>query len=155
METEEEFQDNFKRIYALACKNGQDKVKLDFSNPIDKKSEALFITECYKGFNKAQNFIIELLLKYEKDLELNKKNLKQYRDRRDEPKTNETNNLIVKLEYRESLIRKLADSIAWQLIGGQNYIARRLYLGESPPTLSSSNFTSVRDTVNFLNMNIR
>lgn len=151
METEEEFQENFKLIYSLACKNGQDKVKLDFSKPIDNKSKKIFISECHKGFNKAQNLIIDVLINYENDLELNKKNLKQYRSIRDEQNVDETNNLIRTIEYRKYLIRKLADSIAWQLIGGQNYIARRLYLGESPPTLSTSNYSSVRDTANFLN----
>ena len=54
--------------------------------------------------------------------------------------------------FKEHIIRKLADSIAWRMIGGQNYIARRLCLRESSrPTLKASSLASVLNIVNEYN----
>ncbi|MFT3828407.1 MAG: hypothetical protein QM691_01745 [Opitutaceae bacterium] len=44
--------------------------------------------------------------------------------------------------HEEVLLRKLADAIAWQLLGRQLYIARRLCTQEKPPRLTTSNYTA-------------
>lgn len=149
MESEREFEDNFKLIYTFACKNGLDKVKIDFSNPIDKNSKALFISECNNGFKIAQNLISDRLFQYENEISLLKQDLKLHKNIKGN--TNQTNEKIFELNYRVILIRKLADSIAWQIINSQNYIARRFYLGVPPPKLSTSNFRSVKEVADSLN----
>jgi hypothetical protein len=47
-------------------------------------------------------------------------------------------------QQKELALRKVVDGIAWQMIGNQLYIARRLYRGQEPPNLHHSNFTSVQ-----------
>jgi len=37
------------------------------------------------------------------------------------------------------------DSVAWQMLSFQLYIARRLYGGNQPPSLTQSNFPAVKE----------
>src|SRR5690606_26016656 len=53
--------------------------------------------------------------------------------------------------FRQLVYRKLADSIAWQLIKGQHYVARRLFINQPPPVINSSNISDVIKRVNELN----
>ncbi|MDB5974409.1 MAG: hypothetical protein JWR07_1169 [Nevskia sp.] len=57
----------------------------------------------------------------------------------------ESNGLNTTQTKREALVlRSLMDGVAWQMISGQLYIARRLFRGGRPPRLSQSNFESVQ-----------
>jgi hypothetical protein len=44
-----------------------------------------------------------------------------------------------------TLCRKVMDGAAWQMIGEQLYLARRLFLNQQPPSLVNSNYETVRD----------
>ncbi|NTU49679.1 MAG: hypothetical protein HGA87_02075 [Desulfobulbaceae bacterium] len=113
----------------------------EFRKRHPRKSEDLidnkeFIGLVHSGFQLAQEQIIDLLLKnrsrqVECENEIKKKRL--------EGKKSEDSTALDELRYQERVIRKLADSIAWQLIGHQNYIVRRLYLDQEPCCISSSN----------------
>lgn len=56
--------------------------------------------------------------------------------------------------FKEVLFRKLADSIAWQLIDGRSDVARHLYILErSRPAIDETNLASVEEVVDKLNTN--
>ncbi|OFX54514.1 MAG: hypothetical protein A2046_02775 [Bacteroidetes bacterium GWA2_30_7] len=149
MESADKFEIELKEIYEFACKNGQNKVNLSFEHPPDNETAKLFIAECLNGFKKAQNLIARKLHEIEENRTQLRNDLEVAKSKKQ--KCSEIEYLIDTINYQECLIRKLADSIAWQIINGQHYIARRLYLNENPPSLLNSNINSVINTVNQLN----
>jgi hypothetical protein len=58
---------------------------------------------------------------------------------------------LEKEKFKETIIRKLADSIAWQLTDGRNDLIQWLHGYQKPPAIDESNLTSVLDEVNILN----
>ena len=54
-------------------------------------------------------------------------------------------------KVKEIIIRKLADSIAWQLVDGRTDFIQWLYSSENPPAIDESNLQSVLEEVNRLN----
>lgn len=78
---------------------------------------------------------------------------------RREARRNRNKSLIVELSSRlniedikETILRKLADCIAWQLIDGRSDIAKQLDITEpTRPDLNSSNVESVKDAAEQLN----
>jgi hypothetical protein len=75
-----------------------------------------FLSSAHEGMRSAQNYIVD--------------------------QVNSNPNLSVS---EELLYRGIADSIAWQFLGGQLCHARRLYKGQRQPNLQESNFSSVVD----------
>lgn len=109
-----------RRIYSLACEAGIPALGESPKMEEFKKSASMradFIRATHVGFQEAQVIIGEELIKTEKINSAEK--------------------------YYEHLLRKLADTIAWQLISYQGHIARRLYKQQKAPSLSSSNYESV------------
>ncbi|MDQ8195025.1 hypothetical protein QEH59_11350 [Coraliomargarita sp. SDUM461004] len=109
-----------RKIYSLACESGIS--VLGEAPDIEKFRNSPLMMKDYtrakhKGFQKAQLIIGEELIKIEKAGKAEK--------------------------YYECLLRKLADTIAWQLISYHGHIARRLYKKQKSPTLSTSNYESL------------
>lgn len=153
MKEREIFLNGIKEIYQLACKYGQNNIKINTSKPLSKEDLENFTRKCHIGFKEAQDLIITNLI----EIELEKKKLtsqiKEHRRNREKELEKKKLFLTRVLEYREKLIRKLADSIAWHMIAGHHYIARRLFLGETYPSLFSEGFDTVKKVVDDLNKN--
>lgn len=89
------------------------------SKPLpDKLAAVAFFRSVHQGFSRAQARLIDLIIERQgsKDAER---------------------------QQEEAMFRKLADTMAWQMLGNQTYLARRLFRDQSPPTLLQSNFESV------------
>jgi hypothetical protein len=153
MKEREIFLNGIKEIHQLACKYGQNNVEIDISKLLSKEDLENFTSKCHIGFKEAQDLIITNLI----EIELEKKKLtsqiKEHRRNREKELEKKKLFLTRVLDYREKLIRKLADSIAWHMIAGHHYIARRLFLGETYPSLLSEGFDTVKKVVDDLNKN--
>jgi hypothetical protein len=102
----------------------------------------------YAGFAEAQKLIIEEL----KIITATKRNLgaqaKDARSNRNKLQAIRVGRAIEREEYKEAVIRRLADSIAWQLIDGRSDFVQWLHSYEKPPSIDESNFESVLEVVN-------
>ncbi|MAI42105.1 MAG: hypothetical protein CMP95_06580 [Gammaproteobacteria bacterium] len=143
------FEQRCRTIFRLACKHGAEHaLRLEG----ERATPETFRRACHLGFAEAQILILKELIKIQ-DLrkELDAK-LKSARKSRDKLAAKEIKQQFDLENLKEHIVRKLADSIAWHLIGGQNYIARRLCLRESSrPTLKASNLLTVLNFVNEYN----
>jgi hypothetical protein len=143
------FEQKARIIYRLACKHGTVHSLLGSDG---KPSRESFLRACHNGFAEAQELIIVELLLVQKALKQLKHDLKSARSQRDKIATTKIHQEIEIENFKECILRKLADSIAWHIIGGQNYIARRLcLLTNSRPSLESSNLPSVIQVANDYN----
>lgn len=149
------FEFRVRMIYRLVCQHGATHALLTSDGTPSTDS---FLKACHDGFAKAQKLIIAELIAVQEAKKSLEKDLKSARKQKNKIFINNANQKIEVENFKEAVLRKLADSIAWHLIGGQNYIARRLCLREqSRPTLISSNISSVIQVVdsynetNFLN----
>ncbi len=99
----------------------------DFIKNKEKYSED-FIKHCHDGFKVAQNLVIKNILTIQEEQELITVNLKKARVEKNKP---EISKLIKKQNHLENIIilfKHCADALVWQLIQGQLWISRRLYL---------------------------
>jgi hypothetical protein len=143
------FEQKARIIYRLACRHGAVHSLLGSDG---KPSRESFLRACHNGFAEAQELIIVELLLVQEALKQLKHDLKSARSQRDKIATTKLHQEIDIENFKECILRKLADSIAWHIIGGQNYIARRLcLLSESRPSLESSNLSSVIQVVSDYN----
>lgn len=143
------FEARCRRIFQLACYYGSKHALL---LERDRPTPESFRRACHQGFAEAQMLILNELLEVQdsrKDLETKVKIARQARDRL---AISDLKREIGIDNLKEHILRKLADSIAWHLIGGQSYIARRLCIREpSRPTLRESNLASVASLAAHLN----
>lgn len=111
-----------------------------------------FKIKVHEGFKLGQWRILASLLKLEAakgELENTKKLLKGTSAKQARIKIDTK---IKRIEEQEAMLRHLIDSIVWQLINGQLYIARRLFQGvEGKNKLVNTNIESVRSVVDKLN----
>ena len=108
----------------------------------NKKND--FIKYVHEGFRLGQDILIAELIQNEKSRKELNGELKEHRKNRDKEKADEIGFEIKKLEYMEAVLRNLADSLAWLLMNGQHWIARRWYSGSrSRPSLLNSNIESL------------
>ncbi len=139
-----------KDIFYKINKYGIDKLEIKKITDIDvkdKKKVNDFFEKCHEGYDLAQKSILENLLELEKKQKEYKNLLKKARRER---KTDEISKCQIEIYFikaRTQVLRNLADSLAWQLIGYQKYIAKQLYLGQKPVNLLNSNINSVVETV--------
>jgi hypothetical protein len=105
----------------------------------------------YADFAEAQKLMVEEL----KSITAKKRDLstqiKAARKGRDKLQAARFVQAIEQEKYKETIIRKLADSIAWQLIEGRGDYVQWLYSSEEPPSIDTSNIESVSDEVDKLN----
>lgn len=143
------FESKVRSIYRLACRHGITHALLSSDGTPSRES---FLRACHSGFSKAQNLIIVELIAVQEVRQGLEKDLKSARKQRNKLVINELEQTIGLENFKEWVLRKLGDSIAWHMIEGQNYIARRLCLREqSRPTLAKSNLSSVIRVVNSYN----
>jgi hypothetical protein len=115
--------------------------KMDSLNSLKSENQKVeFISKVHLGFMKAQNLILQnLLLLGDKRIKV-KNHIKELR--RQEESKNTIQKYEIQLEtimYKEKLLRKTADSIAWQLLGYDITVIRRLYKHIAPVEIFNSN----------------
>lgn len=113
-----------------------------------KRSEE-FVAKVHEGFMYAQKKIIEDLLNVlnsQKAIKNNIKNLRRIKV--DKGIIEEQNGIYNTLKNQEIILRKLADTIAWQLIGEDITVIRRLYCANSTIDISNSNLEYDMNVIN-------
>ncbi|GEL75431.1 hypothetical protein [Myxococcus virescens] len=114
---------------------------LDLVGPgdiFDPKYEEKFIPAVHEGFAKGQKEILTGLIEIEKD----RSSLKRSKSSKNRAAERKIIHSLERLNESEAILRKLADTIAWQLIGNQLWLARRLNTDDSSPSLIHSNVES-------------
>ncbi len=117
-----------------ACANGinalleTQKITIEELLSNREKYNGDFIRHCHDGFKIAQNRIIKNILLIQDEQELIKERLKQARIIKDKKETSELIKKGKHLENISVLFKHCADALVWQLIQGQLWISRRLYL---------------------------
>lgn len=105
----------------------------------------------YADFAKAQDLIINELksiMVLRRDLNAQ---MKMAKTSRNKPLVVRLERELKKEAFKETIIRKLADSIAWQLVGGRSDLIHWLHGDEKPPAIDESNLESVLEEVNIIN----
>ncbi|GEP52801.1 hypothetical protein FNO01nite_34730 [Flavobacterium noncentrifugens] len=156
MKSKEEYKKKLKEICDLAFSNGikaiESKVKMfSLPNTWSKDIVKLFTEKTHEGFKLAQNLIIEEVLYYQALLREKKIELKENRRQRNKEAAEKSQHIIDVIEHRLNTYFHIADGIAWQLIGGEIHVSRRLYIGESTKTLDSSNLDHAIKVANEIN----
>ncbi len=154
------FEDQVIEIADLICHYGFDKTvkdkkfnPSDFKNFIEQNREA-FIKNCHEGFKKAQQKILALMLAFEVEKYKLKLVLKSLDNEKNKSQVLELNASVIGIESKEHILRHLIDTIAWQMIKGQLYIARRLYQDvKGEKRLLKSNIASVIRAADEINKN--
>ncbi|MEM5011888.1 hypothetical protein WKH57_14285 [Niallia taxi] len=110
----------------------------DISKTDDNKTE--FISKVHLGYMKAQNLIVQnLLLLGNKRVRI-KKQIKVYRrERADKALIQKYENDLQIIIHKEKILRKLADTIAWTVLGNDITVVRRLYKHIPPVEIFNSN----------------
>ncbi len=113
-----------------------------------------FIKLCHDGFKIAQDRIIKNVLVIQDE---QKKVLEKLKKARTEKNKTEVTDLIKKEKHLEGiavLFKHCADALAWQLINGQLWISRRLYLNVGgQKKLKDVNLKSVKIVADQINSN--
>ncbi len=159
MKSIKEHREKVKEIADLAFANAVNNMDLSSmvnSHPSswDKDLYKKFIEKVHEGFKTAQNLLIEEIQYYQTLLRNTIQELKQFRRDRDKKSEEITKSNIAIIKQRLSTFHHIADSIAWQLIGGEIHIARRFHIGEQESkNLDSSNIKHAISVVNQINKN--
>lgn len=120
----------------------------------NESSKEKFLIACHDGFKKAQEILISEVLKYQELLRKSKSELKNYRRERNKAKENKIKLTIQIIGQRLHTFSHIADGIAWQLIGSQIHVARRLYMEQDTAKyLDSSNIEHAIEVANVINKN--
>ncbi len=122
-----------RELYRDACRSGE-AILHSTGGPkavlADPTRRLEFYRQSHAGFARAQERIIERLLVLE----------------------NETRTQTDGFLGEELMLRKIADSIAWQMLSSQLYVARLLYAEQVPPRLSQSNCSATLSVARHLMM---
>lgn len=116
-----------RRLFADACKGSANLIKAwpNLREALrDSENRRAFLAAVHSGFGRAQDFVADRLPELEQI-----------------PKKSRSP------DHRNRILfyRKVMDSVAWQMLHFQLYIARRLYGGHQPPSLVHSNFNAVKE----------
>lgn len=145
-----EFEREVTEIADLVCEYGFKKTfaapEPDYETQKEKilnhKDE--FIANCHEGFKQGQLRIIASLRQLQERSKQANDDLKLARTQRNKQLITELLNHLENLKTQESIVRHLADTIAYQMLQGQLHIMRRLHLEvEGSISLANSNFKSV------------
>lgn len=130
--------------------------EMETASEVDKLE---FKIQVHRGFRIGQALIIEEILKLYHDSKQLKLEYDKARKIKDERIQKGIKNILNSIEYRVSILRHLADFIAWQMLGHQYFKARRFHSGDkSRPDLLETNLESVikaadyfhkKDPINF------
>ena len=107
----------------------------------------------HTGFKKAQNLIINGLIQIQSEIKKTKEQLKEARRQKSDKKEICLEKVNI-LEYKETVLKHLADTIFWHLIEGKLYIARRFYQNApGSKNLEDTNYKSVLLVADKINEN--
>lgn len=119
------------------------------SHPVDirtymnnKEAQKEFTENVHKGFYLAQRNCIFLLKKILQEKKRYKSDLKVARKDREKERSVQLDKSIKYITYQELVLRKVMDSIAWQIFGLDLTTLRRLYQGQELIDITDSNIDS-------------
>jgi len=142
---------NYAFIYGLE-KFGQDRYRANPPHTWDKVTRQEFSNACHEGFKLSQKLIIEEIKKYQAEIREETVKLKEFRRQRDKENVKKTETGLKIINQRISNFSHVADGIAWQMIGAQIHIARRIHLQvDSSKFLDSSNLSSAIEAAEKIN----
>ncbi|MED1794990.1 hypothetical protein P4V54_20145 [Brevibacillus nitrificans] len=114
------------------------KLSMDALKQPELKRE--FISKVHKGFMLAQNLIIQNLLLLGKEKAKNKDMIKESnRQQKSKDVIQGLKQDLKRIEYQENVLRKIADTIAWQILNNDITVIRRLYNFSSQVEIYNSN----------------
>jgi hypothetical protein len=156
MKTIDEHSAILKEISDAAFSYGIDSIGIEtyqkeMVNPSKEFAEK-FIVRCHDGFKIAQRLLIKEITNYQSLLREKREEIKEARRQRTKEKGITLTQETKVIELRLHSFSHIADGIAWQLIGSQIHIARRLHIDQHTfKYLDSSNFKhafSVAESIN-------
>lgn len=121
------------------------------------KRANVFITKCHEGFDKAQNEIVELLPKLEAKLPdlltLYSVEVRRYKKEKKPPvpRYSDAGIAYSKQLFNLAILRELANSIAWQILGNDGTRARAFIQGLPPNPIQRENLEKTLEIANRLN----
>lgn len=151
-----EFEQLTKKIFDCTHQYAINNLPLNYDvHPSTWKPEAIrqFRIYVHRGFRKAQDLILNEMIDIQETIKNLNIELKSSRSNKDKQKSQNIENDIGKLKYKEAILRSFIDFIAWQLLDGEYHKIRRFYnstdKNNSRPTLSNSNIESVVNAINY------
>lgn len=108
----------------------------------DKEKYKEFVQKVHKGFYLAQKDCILLLSQVLKEKKKYKAELKNARQEHNKIKSSQINDELRYIKYQEMCIRKIMDSIAWQIFNYDLTTMRRLFYGQELIDITDSNLDS-------------
>jgi hypothetical protein len=158
MKSSDEFRKTFREICDLAFASGtralsdDQKVRMPFA--LEQFEKDYFIQKCNEGFKAAQEKLVVEICSLQAELEEMKAQLKQSRQKKVRSDSEQATLNINLISRRLRILTHISDGIAWQMIGGEIHIARRLYLGEREiKKLKSSNIKMSQEVAALINLN--
>lgn len=147
----ENFEKKTMEAFSFITQYAVNKLGFEKCNLDNNKDE--FIRNVHEGFFRGQEVIVDLLsilsnLECECNTSLRIANISR--------NSNEIKALRKKmlyLKFQEKVVRKIADSIAWQILQFQHAYARRFYIGAPVLPFKSSNLLSVKSFADQYNKN--
>jgi len=125
-------------------------------NDIETNSEIQhqFVSSVHKGFSLAQQSVISCLTKILLEQKLVKANIKKSNVEKSKNEKAILNERLQQLKYQEHVLRRIVDSIAWQILQYDLTSIRRLYHGHALIDITDSNIDScIRASKNIANEN--
>jgi hypothetical protein len=150
MKNRETFYQLVRKVYNYACWHGVKTVQIDEANPNQTELNK-FVEACHEGFRTAQELIIDSLIALESQKKSLDQDLSKERRQKNKTKVTSLSDAILWVKYQMKILRKLADSIAWQMAAGNHFVIRRLFMGEPNPSLLSDGFKETRARAKDLN----
>lgn len=145
MKTIQEHRDKVKEIVELAFGHavnhfGAESLQKLAEQGRPESSRREFVVKVHDGFKLAQKLLIEEVLYYQPLLRSKTEESKEARRQRNKELEAETNHKLAIIKQRLATMAHIADGIAWQLLGAQIHVARRLYMKDTARKfLDSSN----------------
>lgn len=101
-----------------------------------------FMTQVHKGFYFAQERVIDLLRKVINEQKTVKRDIAEARRTRNKPAEHALQTKLDTAHYQECILRRVIDSIVWNLCGHELATIRRLYMNQEPIDITDSNLNS-------------
>lgn len=144
-----DFENKVEFIFYHITKYGIDSVNVDFDTT-DKLKVVEFIKKVHEGWKIAQDNIVDELILIEETRKENKKKLTEAHRKKDEILKQKYFKENENLDFNEHILRKLADSIAWQILR-ENHLVRRFCTSDKLQTIQPSNLRREKKFVDSYN----
>lgn len=148
-ENMEDFEKKVEFIFYHIAEYGIDSVGDDFDINDKSKSKG-FIEKVHEGWKIAQDNIVDELILIEETKKETKKKLTEAHRKKDEILKQKYFKENENLDFNEHILRKLADSIAWQILR-ENHIVRRFCTSDKLQTIQPSNLRREKKFVDSYN----